>query len=157
MPRQDLYIESSVWNCRFNDHVPELQRQTTVFFDCLKADPAVQAYLSDVVEQELGEASHERRARMTSLIEEIAPSRLELDEDAIRLAQAYIRYEVLTEAHSTDARHVAIATMAELDAVVSWNYRHLVNRRRRDAFNGVNAIMGYPPIDIVSPPEVFHD
>ena len=29
--------------------------------------------------------------------------------------------------------------------------------RRREAFNGVNAIMGYHPIDIVSPPEVFDE
>jgi hypothetical protein len=56
-----------------------------------------------------------------------------------------------------DARHVAIATVGQVDVLVSWNYRHLVNRRRREAFNGVNAIMGYRPIDIVSPPEVFDD
>jgi hypothetical protein len=29
--------------------------------------------------------------------------------------------------------------------------------KRREAFNGVNAIMGYRLIDIVSPPEVFDD
>jgi hypothetical protein len=44
-----------------------------------------------------------------------------------------------------------------MDALVSWNYGQLVNRRRREAFNGVNAIMGYRPIDILSPPEVFDE
>jgi hypothetical protein len=32
-----------------------------------------------------------------------------------------------------------------------------VNRRRRVAFNGVNALMGYRPIEIICPPEVFDE
>jgi hypothetical protein len=51
---------------------------------------------------------------------------------------------------------VAIATVGRLDVLASWNYRHLVNRRRRRAFNGVNALQGYRAIEIISPPEVFH-
>jgi hypothetical protein len=59
MPKQGLYIESSVWNCCFNDHVPELQRESQEFFDRLKTDPTVQAYLSDVVLTELENAPGE--------------------------------------------------------------------------------------------------
>ena len=73
------------------------------------------------------------------------------------LAEAYVRHGVVTAGHLTDAQHVAVATVGELDVLVSWNYRHLVNRRRREAFNGVNAIQGYRTIDIVTPPEVFDE
>lgn len=152
-----LYIDSSVWNCLFNAHVPDLQAQTRGFFERVKTDRAIQPYLSDVVLQELGNAPTERLPSLADLLRLVFPVRLDLDEESAALAEAYIRHTVLTVGHLVDARHVAIATVARMDALVSWNYRHLVNRRRREAFNGVNAIMGYHPIDIVSPPEVFDD
>jgi predicted nucleic acid-binding protein len=157
MRSQDLYIESSVWNCCFNDHVPELQQQTRSFFTRLKVEPGVRPFLSDAVVHELANAPEERWLRLLSLILEVAPTQLDIDEEAIRLANAYVKHGVLSDKRTTDARHVAIASVAGLDAIVSWNYRHLVNRRRRDAFNGVNAIMGYRPIDIITPPEVFDE
>jgi hypothetical protein len=152
-----LYLDSSVWNFAFNDHVPELQAQTLAFVERVELDPTVQACLSDVVLQELGNAPEERIQLLSELIRRVLPLRLDLDDESAALAQKYVDHDILTPGHLADARHVAVATVAQLDALVSWNYRHLVNRRRRDAFNGVNAIVGYQPIDIVSPPEVFDD
>jgi len=37
---------------------------------------------------------------------------------------------------------------------VSWNFRHLVNRRRRALVNEVNILTGFPSIEILAPPEV---
>lgn len=152
-----LYLDSSVWNFAFNDHVPELRAQTLSFVERVEADRAVQACVSDVVLQELGNAPAERIQLLSDLIQRISPLRLDLDHESAALAENYLDHDILTPGHLADARHVAIATVAQVDALVSWNYRHLVNRRRRDAFNGVNAIVGYQPIDIVSPPEVFDD
>lgn len=152
-----LYLDSSVWNCQFNDHVPDMQAQTQDLFQRIRADREVHVFLSDVVLQELGNAPADRISRLAELIREINPVRLDLDEESAMLAEAYIRHGILTPGHLVDARHVAIATVGQVGALVSWNYRHLVNRRRREAFNGVNAIMGYRPVDIVSPPEVFDD
>jgi hypothetical protein len=53
-----------------------------------------------------------------------------------------------------DAVHVAAATLSRQDVLVSWNFKHLVNRRRRAMVCGVNAAAGLPPIDILSPPEL---
>lgn len=157
MTQLSLYLDSSVWNYRFNDHVPDLQAQTIEFFDRVQNDDEVEVFLSDVVLQELVNAPAERLSKVSKLIRDVDPLRMNLDEESADLADAYIRHGILTAGHLADARHVAIVTVGELDALVSWNYRHLVNRRRREAFNGVNAIMGYRPIDIVSPPEVFDD
>ena len=39
--------------------------------------------------------------------------------------------------------------------LVSWNYRHLVNVRRREEFHQVSVMNGYyKPLQIVTPPEV---
>lgn len=152
-----IYIDSSVWNAVFDEHVPEIRAFTLRFFERIEADPSVRPYLSDVVLQELGNAPPERFPLLGRFIERITPVRFELDDASVELADAYVRHGILTAGHLTDARHVAIATVAGLDVLTSWNYRHLVNRRRREAFNGVNSILGYRSLEIISPPEVFDD
>lgn len=54
-----------------------------------------------------------------------------------------------------DLRHLAIATVSGVDAVVSWNFRDMVNIRTRRAVHSINLLFGYPLIEIVSPEEVI--
>jgi glycogen operon protein len=44
------------------------------------------------------------------------------------------------------AVHVAAAVLTRQDVLVSWNFRHLVNRRRRAQVNEVNISLGLPMI-----------
>ena len=46
---------------------------------------------------------------------------------------------------------------ARADAVVSWNFKHLVQLRRIRGFHAVNVLRGYPLIEIRSPLEVIDD
>jgi hypothetical protein len=65
---------------------------------------------------------------------------------------------VIPAAKLADRLYVAIATVAEIDMLVSWNYRHLVNVRRREKVNAANLFAGYTkPLEIVTPPEVLED
>jgi hypothetical protein len=50
--------------------------------------------------------------------------------------------------------HVAYATLARADVLVSWNFKHLVNPLRERAFNGVNVANGYGFVSIMTPAEV---
>lgn len=155
MQKDRLYLDSSVWNAAFDARAPELMAATNDFLTRAESAGATSCYLSDVVLDELANAPVPRVTQLGALIARINPVQLTLDSQAANLADAYVRHGILTSGHLADARHVAVATVAELDVLVSWNYRHLVNRRRREAFNGVNAIMGYRAIEIISPPEVF--
>ncbi len=50
---------------------------------------------------------------------------------------------------------MAAAIVNDLDALVSWNYRHLVNIRRREEFHRISVMNGYyKALQIVTPPEV---
>ena len=53
-----------------------------------------------------------------------------------------------------DALHVAAATVAGADLILSWNFRHIVNYNRIRGFNSVNVRMGYRAMTIHSPREV---
>lgn len=70
------------------------------------------------------------------------------------LAEAYMLAKILPAASRVDAVHVALASVARADIVVSWNFKHLVQLRRIRAFHAVNVLRGYPMIEIRSPLEV---
>lgn len=76
-------------------------------------------------------------------------------EEATGLADAYLRAKVVPAASHVDALHVALASVARADVVVSWNFKHLVQLRRIRAFHAVNLLRGYPLIEIRSPLEVI--
>lgn len=68
--------------------------------------------------------------------------------------EAYLRTSVVSARCADDALHVAVATVARADVLVSWNFRHLVNPIRIRAFNGVNTTQGYGPIIIMTPTDI---
>ncbi len=73
-----------------------------------------------------------------------------------QLAAQYIEKSVLTPKYTDDARHVAACTVAKIDYLVSWNFRHLVNVQREAGFNAVNLLLGYQTIRIVNPMELIY-
>jgi hypothetical protein len=72
------------------------------------------------------------------------------------LAEAYVAAGVISLKYADDASHVAMATVHGIRFIVSWNFKHLVNVRREDAFNAVNLLRGWPQVRIVSPRELIH-
>jgi predicted nucleic acid-binding protein len=82
-------------------------------------------------------------------VEEVA-----LTDEVSGLAMAYIEAGVLKATELADALHVAVATVARADLILSWNFKHLVNYDRIQKFNGVNTLNGYPRIEIHSPLEM---
>jgi hypothetical protein len=78
-----------------------------------------------------------------------------VSEAAISLQQAYLRAGVVTAKWATDALHVALATVAECDFIVSWNFKHIVHFEKIPLYNAVNTLEGYGAIAIYSPREVI--
>jgi predicted nucleic acid-binding protein len=81
---------------------------------------------------------------------------LEVTGEMEQLAAAYMSQAILTPKYSDDARHVAVCTVARIDYLVSWNFRHLVNVEREKGFNVVNLLQGYPTLRIVNPLELIY-
>ena len=82
---------------------------------------------------------------------------LELSQAAQELAEAYIREGAVGSGCMADAQHIAAATMAKVDVLVSWNFKHIVNYRRIQLYNAVNLKQGYALIDIRTPREVLDE
>ena len=80
-----------------------------------------------------------------------------LSHEAEELAQAYIDGGAIGASMRVDALHIALATVARVDVLVSWNFKHIVNLRRIHAYNAVNIRNGYPLLEIRTPREVLDD
>jgi len=80
-----------------------------------------------------------------------------ISEDALTLQQLYIDAGIVPFKSQNDALHVAIATVAACDIIVSWNFRHIVHFDKIDKYNAVNVLNEYRRIGIFSPLEVIRD
>ncbi len=82
---------------------------------------------------------------------------LSLSSEAEELAGAYIEDGAIGARMRADALHIALATVARVDVLVSWNFKHIVNLKRIHAYNSVNLKKGYPLLEIPTPREVPGD
>ena len=80
-----------------------------------------------------------------------------IDQEVFELANEYIQANVLKEASIGDALHVAAATVAGADLILSWNFKHIVNFNRIRGFNSVNIRLGYRAVTILSPKEAIDE
>lgn len=82
--------------------------------------------------------------------------RVELSEEAIKLAETYISEKVVGKTSLEDCRHIALATINKVDVLASWNFKHIVNLDRIKGYNSVNIRLGYSIIEIRSPKDLLN-
>ena len=145
-----VYLDTSVFSAYYDDQVAERQAATKEFWAQLKEfDVAT----SDVASQELAQTRDEAlRSKFQRLLDSVIihPVTGEMRE----LARHYIVTGVFSPGMFNDALHVAAAVATRQDVMLSWNFRHLVNRRRRSQVNQVNVSLSLPTIEIIAPPEI---
>jgi len=110
---------------------------------------------STVTPRELIAAPEHVRALFTAAFS--ADAILTVPNEAEELAVAYLRQGILPEKYIDDARHVAACTVASIEYLVSWNFKHLVNAERKKGFNGTNLLRGYRNVSIVTPQEFIYE
>lgn len=108
---------------------------------------------SAIVDLELREAPKKVKEFYESMLPkaEIA----EVTTEALELEQAYLAAGILTPKSAMDALHVALATIARADLIVSWNFKHIVHFDKIRQFNAINRLRGWPALEIYSPKEVI--
>ena len=80
---------------------------------------------------------------------------LAITEETLSLVAAYLRArKILPAKYESDMRHIALATIAEVASLVSWNFKHIVRLEKIRLFNEVNVESGYKALSILSPREV---
>ena len=149
MPPLRIYLDTSVLGGLYDPEFAEDSKKLLALFAEGEALPVV----SSVTEAEVQRAPEQVRESLLTLLED-GGERIPLSSEAEALATAYIAAGVVSENYEADALHIALATLAKVDVLVSWNFRHIVNLRRIRGFNGVNLTRGYGTLEIRSPKEV---
>jgi len=111
--------------------------------------------ISEIVIAEILDAPPRVQERLAEL-HDADPEVIKVTPAAEDLAQAYLAQGILSANYSDDALHIALATIANVDILTSWNFRHIVHFDKIRVFNAVNLQHGYKSIQICSPREVTY-
>jgi hypothetical protein len=149
--KQRIYIDTSVIGGYFDEEFSEVTQE---LFKRLENNEIV-FVVSDLLDLELTGAPQNVR----ELLYKFTPDkfeRVQLTEEAIKLANAYISEKVVGTTSLEDCRHIALATINRVDVLASWNFKHIVNLDRIKGYNSVNNRLGYMMIEIRSPKDLLH-
>ena len=155
MRKLKLYLETSVWSYYYSTDLQCKMEDTRAFLQVVR-EGKYDIYISRFVNQEINDAEEPKKIQLLNLIYKYKPAELEVTSEVYKLADKYIKTHTLPCSSHTDAMHVATASVYNLDALISWNCKHLANLNRKSRINGINIQNNYKPIDIITPMEVMY-
>ena len=149
--RLRIYIDTSVVGGFFDE---EFKGATIRLFERLNNNEII-FVVSDLLDLELINAPQHVREHLRNYSADKF-ERVELNEDTIKLANAYIDEKVVGKTSLEDCRHIAMATIHKVDVLASWNFKHIVNLDRIKGYNAVNSRLGYSILEIRSPKDLMY-
>ena len=146
-----VYADTSVYGGVFD---PEFAAASRAFFDQVDRG-RFSLVISSVVRQEVAAAPV--RVRNFFLRYEAKAQAALVDNEALLLQQAYLSAEINSAKWEADLLHVALATAAGCQLIVSLNFKHIVHFDKISRYNAVNVQQGHLALGIYSPLEVAYD
>lgn len=146
-----VYLDTSVISALFDEKNPERKLLTEEFFSKISS---YTVYISEITIMEVERTPDEDlKEKMKMTIK--AFSVLKITEGVEELANEYIRHKAIPGSYSEDAYHIAIATINEMDYLLSWNFRHIVRKKTKDVVRMVNSLRELKQVEIITPAELL--
>lgn len=145
MEKLKLYLETSLFGFYFDRSASNRAKSNAVrkLFQQIR-EGLFEGYVSGLVRVELAKAPPPYRGRLLGLIDLYRLKAVDYDADEVGdLHEEYMKARVVPLSVADDAAHVAIATLAGMDVVVSCNLKHLANELAARRFQAVNLRQGY--------------
>jgi hypothetical protein len=159
MKKLRVYLETSVINFLYADDAPEKRDITREFFNSSVRERVYACFVSAVVIDEIKRTEDTtHRDRLLNVVRQygLVMSPVEPLEEVIALADAYRDRGAIPPAKIDDSMHVAVATVHQMDALISWNFEHLANLTKERRIAAVNESLGYLyPLRVTTPLEVM--
>ncbi len=142
-----IYLDTSVISAYFDFYKPLRQNITQKWFQNNACE--FDLHISLLVLEEIGNNTDGKlMSDMLNLLNLFSVRVLELNGEIYGLAGLY-REKVMPKEIS-DTLHIAAASYYRLDALVSWNFRHIVNLKTMRAVYEINSEQGYNPVQILT-------
>ena len=146
MKQQRIYIDTSIVGGFFDT---EFEKETKLLFQRLEKKEVI-FVVSDLLDKELQNAPLKAKNLLKNY-DENSFERVELTDEARELADKYIAENIVGKTSLDDCQHIALATIAKVDVLASWNFKHIVNLIRIRGYNAVNLKNGYATLEIRNP------
>jgi hypothetical protein len=145
-----VYLDTTVISAAEDARAPERRAETLAFF--ARADEFA-LVTSELTRVEISATPDpDRKNALLSRLRHVRV--IAVSAEMTQLAREYVDHDIIPSAYEDDAIHIAAAVLSGQDVLVSWNFRHMVNRRRRSLVNLMNASRGLPTVEIVTPSEL---
>ncbi len=152
MKIQKIYIDTSVIGGCYDK---EFSKWSNILVNNIKEGKFIPV-LSEVTQSEIEYAPESVKQKYLEILNYNAIV-LNITDEVIELAKLYQKRKILTEKYFDDGLHIALATINQIDLLVSWNFKHIVHYDKIRQFNAINLEIGYKTIEIYSPMEVAED
>ena len=152
-----LYLETSVWNMLVDDDPvnAEKRRDTELLLNEAKSGKH-ELYVSDLVIKEINaDRNPSHRSMLLDAVAVAGPVVLAERDEVLTLANTYVSSGIVPTRYIADGLHIAYAVSNALDAVISWNMRHIVKVRTRREIRVYNEANGLNVPDLGTPSEVI--
>jgi hypothetical protein len=146
---QRVYTDTSVIGGCFDPEFAPWSNGLLRDFETGRFVPVV----SVVVATEVAPAPEPVRRKYADLLD-LGAEMLDVSDEVRALSELYAHRRIVPSRFSNDRLHIALATVAGVDVLVSWNFQHIVHFDKIRLFNAANLEAGYRPIAIYSPREV---
>ncbi len=156
MRKLQLYLDSSILGWSLNRGNPSRFAEVNLLLQQIADGKFIGAY-SWVSEQEIEAAPEHIVERLWQKVKEAKLKRISvgLKRQAEELAQTYCDKEIVPSDFKEDALHIAVATLWKADALVSYNFQHIVSLNVMVAVNEVNRVLNLNEIFLCQPQEVI--
>ena len=150
-----IYLETTIFNFPFADDAPQYRDDAKRLFAEINAGK-FKPFTSEYVLRELEVTKDsEKLATMKALIVDYGVAIIPANSEIEQLAAVYVSADIIPEKYATDALHIAAATVAGLDFIVSLNFRHIVKHKTIIETEIINAREGFRRVFIHTPAEVI--
>jgi len=134
----------------FADDSPEKREATIQFWDILKLG-LYDIVISDILLAEISKCEAPLSQKLEDKLTEIVLEIVSVNEEVFALARKYVDEAIIPQRYQDDALHIALATHNEVDALISWNFRHMVKLKTIRGVNGINRMFGFKEMEILTP------
>jgi hypothetical protein len=149
-----LFLETSAFNFYVDGKLGQKRQETKKLFAAID-EGKYEAYTSSAVIKELRRLPKVKFDEMNDLVERYTKDVFESSSDAEYLADMYVEKYIIPPKFRDDGLHIAVATVHNLDFVVSCNMGHIDKRKTMIGTGFINLRAGYKNIGICSSMEVI--
>ena len=156
MRKLRLYLDSSILGWSLNRNNPPRFAEANLLLQQI-ADGRFSGVYSWVSVEEVESAPEHIAKRLWQKIEKAKLRRVSvrLRKQAEGLAQEYCAKGIVPSKFRADALHIAVATLWKADALVSYNFEHIVSLETMVAVNELNRALDLNEIFLCQPQEVI--